>query len=560
MRGMRQDRSGHSWVARGRRRGLAALAAASTVLTPAAGLAAAYDLLIKGGQVVDGTGAPAYRADVATKGDRIVRISREALPDSEADQVLDATGHVVAPGFIDNHAHIATNIHEHPLAENFLRQGITTIIASLHSGAQPDPLGAYMDRLRVAPNVGFFAGHSYARTQVLGVENRAPTPAELVRMQAIVAAAMKDGALGLSTGLLYVPANFAKTDEVIALAKVASCHGGIYVSHMRDEGRGVLDSVNELIRIAEVAKLPAQINHHKVTGAGQWGWSEKTLALIDAANARGLDIRHDVYPYTASATGSGVMFPSWALAGGPEAFRKRVADPATRKRIEAEVMRILLVQRGGADLRRLQFRHVPSAPAYDGRTLADLAADKGLPQTPETAVSLLIDLQLAGGFSAIYHAMDEADVIRILQHPRAMIETDGDPVGFGEGVPHPRSYGAFPRVLARYVREQKVLTLEEAVKRMTSMAADQIGQTDRGRLKEGAFADITVFSAEKIADHADFNDPHRYSTGIRHVLVNGVPVIRSGELTGATPGRPLKGPARPAAVRPDPQTPGCPAG
>lgn len=364
-------------------------------------------------------------------------------------------------------------------------------------------------------------------------------------MEALVEEAMRDGALGLSTGLVYVPANFAETEEVVALAKVAARHGGIYVSHMRDEATGLLESVAELIRVAEEAGLPAQINHHKAVGATQWGWSELTLAMIDSARARGLDIKHDLYPYTASSTGSGVLFPQWALAGGPEEFARRVADPGTRERIEAEMREIFEKERGGGDLARVQFRTVPSLPAYDGRTLADLAADRGVGNTVDAGVGLVIELQLAGGFSAIYHAMDEADVVRILRHPFAMIETDGDAVGYGIGFPHPRSYGAFPRVLARYVREQGVLSLEEAIRRMTSLPADQIGQPDRGRVREGAFADLTIFDPERIADRATFTDPHQYPVGVHHVLVNGVPVIRNGAMTGATPGAVLLGPARP---------------
>lgn len=526
--------------------------------TPAAPAEPLYDLVIRGGRVVDGSGAPAYRADLGITGDRIAAIARGGLPAQSGKASLDATGQVVSPGFIDNHAHIAVNIHEYPLAENFLRQGITSIIASLHSGPQPYPLRSYMEALKVAPNVGFFAGHSFARVQVLGQANRAPSPKELRRMQQIVANSMRDGALGLSTGLVYVPANYAKTEEVVALAKVASCWGGIYVSHMRDEGRGVVDSVAELIRIADEGKLPAQINHHKATGAGQWGLTARTLAMIDGARARGLDISHDLYPYTASSSSSAIMFPSWAHAGGPEAFRARAADPETRKRLARESLDILVQQRGGADLKRLQFRVLPSNPKYNGRTLADLAADRGLKGTPEEAVDLLIELQLAGGFSAIYHVMDEADVVRVLRHPGAMIETDGDPVGWGEGFPHPRTYGAFPRVLGRYVREQNVLTLEEAVRRMTSMPADQYGQRERGRITVGSFADITVFDAAKIADRATFDEPHAFPIGVTHVVINGVPSIRGGALTGATPGRVLTGPARPDRVRADRTVPGCP--
>lgn len=541
-----------------RRATLRSLLLATALMGAGAAQAAEFDLVILGGQVVDGTGASAYRADLAIKGDRIVKIAREGLSPEDGEAALDARGLIVAPGFIDNHAHIADNIHEYPLAENFVRQGITSIIASLHSGPQPYPLKPYLETLTVAPNVGFFAGHSFARTQVLGMANRAPDAAELARMQKIIADTMADGALGMSTGLVYVPANYAKPDEVIAMAKVAACWGGIYVSHMRDEGAGVLDSVAEVIEVADKAGLPGQINHHKAMGSTQWGWSVKTLAMIDEARARGLDITHDLYPYAASSSSSAVMFPAWALAGGPDGFKARMEDPEVRARAEAEMMRILMVQRGGADLTRLQFRSLAADPDYNGKTLADLAKDRGLAGTPEDAIQLLIELQLKGGFTAIYHVMDEADVVRILQHPLAMIETDGDPVGFGDGFPHPRTYGAFPRVLARYVREQKVITLEDAVRRMTSLAADQIGQTERGRLAEGMFADITVFDAETIADKATFDEPHQYAVGIRHVVINGAPVIRSGALTGAMPGRPLLGPARPDAVRSDPTTPGCP--
>ena len=503
-----------------------------------------FDLVIRGGIVVDGTGAARFRADVGIRGDRIVSVDRNGIAADQAMQTLNAAGLIVAPGFIDHHAHIQTNIHEYPLAENFTRQGITTILASLHSGDQPWPLDAYMARLKVAPNIGFFAGHSWARTRVIGLENRAPTAGELEEMKRLVEASMKQGALGLSTGLVYVPANYAKTDEVIELAKIAARHGGIYVSHMRDEATGLLDSVAELIRIAEEAGLPGQIQHHKAVGVTQWGWSEKTLAMVDAARARGVDITLDLYPYTASSTGSSVLFPQWALAGGRQEFAKRIADPGLREKIEREMRDIFEKERGGGDLKNVQFRSVGSDRRYDGRTLADMAADRGMPNSIESGIAIVIELQLKGGFSAIYHAIHEDDVRRIMRHPYAMFDTDGDPVGFGVGFPHPRSYGTFPRVLGRYVREQKVLTLEEALRKMTSLSADQIGQPELGRIAPGMYADITVFDAETIADRATFEDPHQYPVGIRHVVVNGTPIIRGGALTGATPGRVIKGPAR----------------
>ena len=499
-----------------------------------------FDVVLRGGSVVDGTGAPRFRADVAINGDRIARVARDGLPARSGRVELDATGLIVAPGFVDHHAHISTEIHERPLAENFVFQGITTIVASLHSGNVPWPLKAYMDSLRTAPNIGFFAGHSWARTRVLGLANRTPTAAELDKMKALVDTAMRDGALGLSTGLLYVPANYARTEEVIELAKVAAKHRGIYVTHMRDEARGLLESVREAIRIGREAKIPVQINHHKAAGAGQFGWSVHTLAMIDSARAQGLDVTHDLYPYAAGSTGSSVIFPQWALAGGVDSLRARVNDPATRERLETEMLDRIRKDWCGEDLSRIQFRELFSDRRYDGKTMADLARDRGLPVSAATGVKLGIELQLKGGFTAIYHMMDEQDVVRIMKDPRAMFETDGDPIGYGRGFPHPRSYGAFPRVLARYVREQKVLTLEDAIRRMTSLSMRQIGQNERGLIREGMFADVVVFDADKIEDLATYQEPHRFSVGMVHIFVNGVAVLRDGSLTGAKPGRVLK--------------------
>lgn len=507
-----------------------------------------FDVVLAGGTVVDGLGNFRFQADLGIKGDRIIAISDAGLTGADAGEIVDVSGLIVAPGFIDNHAHIQTTIHEHPLAENFTRQGITTIIAALHSGDQPWPLDEYAMSLDVAPNVGFFAGHTWTRQQVLGLENRPPDHDELQAMRDLVEASMKQGALGLSTGLLYVPANYAETEEVIELAKVAAAYGGIYVTHMRNEATGLLDSVNETIRIAEEADIPVHINHHKAVGVAQWGWSEQSLALIDDARARGVDIVHDLYPYTASSTRSAVLFPQWVLAGGPEDFAARVTDPQLLPQIKEEMREIFMNDRTGGDLRRLQIRVLPSDESYNGRTVADMAADRGLPNDVDTGIDLVIELQLQGGFSAIFHAMDEQDVIRIMQHPLAMIETDGDPVAWGDGYPHPRSYGAFPRVLARYVRELGVLTLEEAIRKMTSMPADQYNQNERGRIAEGAFADITIFDADTVQDQATYTDPHRYPTGIEHVMINGQFVIKSGALTGERPGTWIRGPARPDSV------------
>lgn len=511
-------------------------------------MALPYDLVLAGGEVVDGTGEPAFTADVAVSGDRIVRVAPEGVPVDSALVVLDADGLVVAPGFVDHHAHVPTSVLERPILENFLRQGITTILAHVHSGQQPWPLDEHIERVEAAPNLVFFASHNSIRIEVMGMDDRAPTADELERMKERVELSMCHGAKGLSTGLAYVPGNYAETLEVVELARSAARHGGIYVSHMRNEFRYVLDSVEELITIAREADIPAQINHLKAAGAGQWGLADRILAMVDSARAEGLDVKQDVYAYTASSTGSSVLFPTWALAGGTDSLAARLADPHLRPLVEEKMREILEFDRVGDDLSRIQFRLVPGAPEYVGRTLADLARDRGLPQTIDTALALVEELQLAGGFSAIYHIMDDGDLERFLEHPFTMVETDGDGVGFGRGFPHPRSYGSFPRLLDRYVRERGVISQEEAVRRMTSLSMVQIGEADRGVVREGAYADLIAFNPDAFRDRATFEDPHQFAVGMSHVVVNGVPVIRDGSITGAKPGRVLTGPARPDRV------------
>ncbi len=492
-----------------------------------------YDTVLVGGTIVDGTGAPPFIADVAIDDGRIVDIGSDLGP--LGVETVDVTGLSVTPGFWDNHAHLVT-LEEHPDAENFIRQGITTVLAPLHSQPQPWPLDEYRDRVRMAPNIGLFAGHTWARERVMGLENRAPTASELAWMRALVDSTMQQGALGLSTGLEYVPAAYAELEEVVALAEVAATYGGIYVTHMRDEGVRVMEAVRESLEVGRRAGIPVQINHHKVTGADQWGGTDRTLALLDSAAAAGQEVVHDVYPYTAFSTYSDLLFPAWALADGADAFSARVADPATRARLVSE-MRTIYGQQTGPGPESVQFRTLDGREDMTGRTLADYLIDAGRPTTLDETIEALIELQVEGGFIGIFHGMDEADVIRIMQHPTAMFETDGDLVQPGVGFPHPRTYGSFPRILGRYVRELEALTLEEAVRKMTSAPADWLGQSERGRLAVGMVADITVFDADRITDRAEFTDPHHYSDGVEHVWVGGLAVLRAGEMTGALPGR-----------------------
>jgi dihydroorotase/N-acyl-D-amino-acid deacylase len=410
-------------------------------------------------------------------------------------------------------------------------------------GGSPWPLAAYFDTaqaLGLGMNVAFLIGHNTVREEVMGLANRAPTDAELARMEGMIEGAMDEGAFGISTGLRYLPGAFSQTDEVVALSRVAARRGGFYTSHLRDEGLDLLNGVGEAIRIAREADIPVVLTHHKVVGAPMWGSSARTLAMVDSARAEGLDVMADQYPYTATYTGISILVPPWAMAGGDEAFLRRVADPEMRDSVRAGILWNIVNDRGGNDISRVQLARVGWDPSLEGLTLADWAKRAGLEPSPETGVDLVIEAIRRGGASAIYHVLDEADVERIMRHPWTAIASDGRLTQPGEGHPHPRWYGTFPRVLGHYVREQHVLTLEDAVRRMTSLPADRMGLTDRGRIAEGMMADITVFDPATVSDRATFAEPHQYPDGVPFVIVNGVLVVDGGEFGTARPGRVLR--------------------
>ena len=500
-----------------------------------------YDLVIAGGMIVDGTGTAGYRGDVAIDGDRIALVSRQPIPPSRGRRMIDATGLVIAPGFIDLHAHLDPLLRL-PDAESHVRQGVTTALGGPDGGG-PWPFAPYLDSaqaLGVGMNVAFLAGHNTIRRAVMGLDDRAPTPAELDRMRSMVAQAMHEGAFGLSTGLRYVPGTFSKTDEVIALSQIAADSGGIYTSHLREEGLGVLEGVAEAIEIGRRTGITVVLTHHKVVGKPMWGASARTLAMVDSARTAGVDVRIDQYPYTATYTGIGVLLPPWALAGGDSAFERRLADRALRDSIVRGIVHNILTDRGGGDLSRVQLARVPWQPSLEGRTLRDWAVERGMPPTPETGAELVIDAERRGGVSAIYHVLDGGDVDRIMRHPQTMIASDGRLTQPGDGHPHPRWYGTFPRVLAHYVRERRVLTLEEAIRKMTSMPAATLRLADRGRIAEGVRADLTIFDASAVADRATFEQPHQYPVGIPYVMVNGTLAVDNGRFTGARAGRVLR--------------------
>ena len=520
-----------------------AFLAISTAMLPLFAVAQeSFDLLIKNGRIVDGTGTPWYEADVGIVGDRITRVGN--LSGATAPQVIDATGLIVAPGFIDPHTHALRGIFDVPNAESALLQGVTTLTEG-NDGSSPYPIDRHyadIQDLRISPNWAVFVGQGTIRQRVIGFGLRKASPQEMDRMKQMVRDAMEQGALGISTGLFYVPGSFTSTEEVIELSKVAAEYNGIYISHIREEAAQLIDSVQETIRIGEEAGIPVQITHHKVIGVENWGASIESLRLVDEARARGVDVTIDQYPYTASQTSINALIPQWAQAGGREEMLNRINSPETYSTIKNEVIAKILYDRGGGDPKNVFISRNSWDPNMAGKNLAELTMEAGMEPTPENAAEIVFDIIRGGGATAVYHAIGPEDVDRIMRHPATAIGSDG-PVGvFGEGAPHPRQYGTFARILGHYVRERGVITLEEAVKKMSSQSARRLGIHDRGLITEGYFADVAVFDAEEIIDRASFEQPHQYATGMKFVLVNGEVVVENGAHTGRRPGRILHGP------------------
>ena len=520
-----------------------AFLAISTAMLPMIVVAQeSFDLLIKNGRIVDGTGTPWYEADVGIVGDRITRVGN--LSGATAPQVIDATGLIVAPGFIDPHTHALRGIFDVPNAESALLQGVTTLTEG-NDGSSPYPIDRHyadIQDLRISPNWAVFVGQGTIRQRVIGFGLRKASPQEMDRMKQMVRDAMEQGALGISTGLFYVPGSFTSTEEVIELSKVAAEYNGIYISHIREEAAQLIDSVQETIRIGEEAGIPVQITHHKVIGVENWGASIESLRLVDEARARGVDVTIDQYPYTASQTSINALIPQWAQAGGREEMLNRINSPETYSTIKNEVIAKILYDRGGGDPKNVFISRNSWDPNMAGKNLAELTMEAGMEPTPENAAEIVFDIIRGGGATAVYHAIGPEDVDRIMRHPATAIGSDG-PVGvFGEGAPHPRQYGTFARILGHYVRERGVITLEEAVKKMSSQSARRLGIHDRGLITEGYFADVAVFDAEEIIDRASFEQPHQYATGMKFVLVNGEVVVENGAHTGRRPGRILHGP------------------
>ena len=554
-------------------RRILALAALIAATPPFAAQTPPYDLVIAGGSVVDGDGTPAVAADIAVRDGRIARIG--AIGDAPARRRIDASGLTVSPGFIDIHNHSDFTILAEPKSESMIRQGVTTMVLGESRSAGPlrpaEPghdaprsdgvkvdwrtLGGYFARLerdRMATNIASYVGHEQVWTYVKGYEQTPATASELEEMKRLVAEAMEQGAMGLSTSLLMPPSSVATTANLTALAAVAKGHGGIYSTHIRDEGEGVFAAIAEAIEVGSGARIPVDIIHMKIAHRKLWGRAPEIIAMVEKARASGQDVRANVYPYTAGQNNLSSIVPPWAHDGGREKLMARLRDPAARGRMRKEILEglpnwynhYLATGDGWGGMLLVSLQHERNRP-FQGRRMSELIARRG-GDPVEALFDLLLDEN--GSVPTVFFHHSEQDMQLVMRQPWTSIGSDGSAVSVdgptGRSHPHPRYYGTFPRVLGRYVRELRVLTLPEAVRKMTSMNADKIGLRDRGRLREGQAADIAVFDAARVSDRATFEKPQQYPEGIRFVIVNGVVTLEGDRHTGALAGRVLYGPGK----------------
>tara|TARA_B100000809_G_scaffold182073_1_gene179818 strand:+ start:400 stop:2073 length:1674 start_codon:yes stop_codon:yes gene_type:complete len=533
--------------------------------------AADYDVLIRNGTIYDGTGAPPYSADLAISGDRLTTIGD--LSDYSADMEIDADGLAVAPGFFNMLSHAHASLLTDGRAMSDILQGVTFEVLSEISlsplndttaaiyGAMLQEedlelswrqLGEYLEVVEqsgVSPNFATFVSAATVRMNVLGMDDVDPNPEQLETMKAQVAKAMQDGALGLTTALIYAPATYAETEELIELAKVAGSYGGIYTAHMRSEANQLIESIDETLRIGREGNLPVKIHHLKAGGKPNWHKMDIAIEKIEALRKEGIPVTADMYTYVAGATGLDASMPTWVQAGGYEKWAERLRDPEIRAKVKAEMAtnaqdwENLGYLAGPQGLILIGFKNEVLKEKYAGKTLAEVA--KLREQDPRDTI---IDLVIEDGsrVGTVYFLMSDENVKKQIRQPWVMFGSDGDaPAAEGKTLEqgaHPRTYGNVARLLGKYVRDEKVISLEEAVRRLTLLPAQTLGISKRGRLVSGHFADVVIFDPEKIADHATFAKPHQYSTGMVHVLVNGVPVVADGKHTGATPGRAIRGP------------------
>ena len=504
-------------------------------------IAIGCDILIRNGKIIDGSGNSWYYGDIAVKDGKIIATGRQL--NFIAQKTIDASGLIVAPGFIDVHTHLEGDETKDPDATNFILDGVTTCITG-NCGASNTDIGKYfyfIDSLKLSINVASLVGHNDVRKQVMGRANRDVTTDEMQKMKNIVDKAMRDGAVGLSTGLIYIPGTYTKTPEIVELAKVVAKYNGVYTTHMRDEGDSVVYAINEALTIGREAKIPVEISHFKLSGQQNWGRSKETVPMIMAARKEGIEVTIDQYPYTASSTSISTLIPDEILADGQDSINARLDDPATRKYVIHSMLE---------RLKKRKLKHFSYAvvayyqfdTTFNGKSIEQINLMKGNKHKKEKEAETIIDIIKHGGASAVFHGMSEEDIERIMQYPFNMFASDATIRVLGAGVPHPRGYGTNARVLAEYVREQHIISLEEAIRRMTSLPAQKFQLHDRGLLREGFAADIVIFDENKVQDVSTYDHPHAYSRGFQYVIVNGVLTAENEKHTGARAGRALYGP------------------
>lgn len=498
------------------------------------------DILIIGGKIIDGTGNSWYYGDVAVKDGKIVAVGN--LADWQAAKIIDAKGLIIAPGFIDVHTHIEDDELKNPFASNFIMDGVTTVVTGNCGSSHIDVQQylSFIDSLQLSVNVATLIGHNDVREAAMGMANRAPTAEELNRMKTIVDKAMQDGAVGFSTGLIYTPGTYAKTDEIIGLAKVAARYNGVYSTHMRNESDSVDYAIDEALRIAKAANISVEISHFKIGGQQNWGRSKQTLTMVTQARSDGLDVTIDQYPYTASSTSLNTLLPDWILADGDSTVKQRLQQPTIIK----EASNYMLKKLAARKLKHYDYAVVAYYKAdttLNGKSIEDINRLWKRKHTAAEEVKTIIDMIKNGGALMVFHGMSESDVKYIMQYPFNMPASDAGIRVFGEGAPHPRGYGTNARVLGKYVREEKIMTLEDAIRRMTSLPAQKFHFKDRGLLREGFAADIVVFDENKVKDLSTFQKPHNYATGFKYVMVNGAITMEAGFHTGIRNGKALYG-------------------
>jgi N-acyl-D-amino-acid deacylase len=501
-----------------------------------------YDLVIKNGLIVDGTGEMAYKSDIAIKGNRIAKIG--SIKENRALEIIDATGLVVTPGFIDVHTHCDRGIERVPTVDNYIFQGVTTVIGG-NCGGHRYPLAKLYEDLElegISINFGSLIGHNTIRREVMEYKMEAPTEEEMTQMKALVDQEMKAGGLGFSTGLSYLPGIYSKTEEIVELASVISPYDGIYASHIRDQSKHITEAIEEAIAIGEKNNLTVQISHIKLADDAVWGETERITNPVEDARGRGVNVFLDQYPYTATSSGFTSSFPSWAFEGGRDQFLERIKNPEIYVKIKDYIIeRRLTSTRGINKLDTIYIANSRNYGEYEGKNLQEILLAQGKDPTIDNGVDLIIEIEKNGGASCVFFQMDEKDVEDLMKLTYNMHASDGGVQEEGRGVPHPRNYGTFPRVISFYVHEKGVLSLEEAIRKMTSLPAQVFKLKDRGLLKEGMYADICVFDLENFRDMATFKDPHQYSQGLSAVIVNGKIGIEDYEHTHTKSGMILYG-------------------